>query len=87
MRSSFFLMVLMAVVALSGCASMFKNKLRAISASDLDCSEEELQLKSLNGTWAWAGSQAEVRGCGKRARYVLAQPGWVLNSPIRETEK
>ncbi|MCP4133114.1 MAG: hypothetical protein GY754_19260 [bacterium] len=44
---------------------------------DFNCPKEKIKATQLGGT-----SSFGVRGCGKRATYVLGNSGWVLNSPI-----
>ena len=71
-------------VAGTGCAGSFQEKLRKISAVDLNCPKEEIQLELISGRWAMQGANAVARGCGSQGRYVLAEgAGWVLNADTR----
>ena len=70
------------------------------AAFDLQCPESQLQFVNMGPVWRdrvwWDGSkevsvdnisdQQGVTGCEKRARYVFAAGGWVLNGAIQPSE-
>jgi hypothetical protein len=67
----------------AGCggAAAEQNDVRNLAAYDLHCPAAQIELTQLQGCWnCGPGSQGGASGCGRRARYVFTQHGWVANT-------
>jgi hypothetical protein len=76
MRRSLSTFIALSFLPLGGClASIYDATLRTRAAFEMNCPRESLATEDL-GQWRVVG----VRGCGKRAVYVLVGDQWLLNS-------
>jgi hypothetical protein len=70
---------------LAGCMASGTDLTRERAAFDLNCAQDKIEVSMLSGmSERGTGAVFGARGCGKRATYVRAHAGIVLNSPISE---
>jgi hypothetical protein len=73
-----------ALLAVWGSSCVTASEVTRQRASfDFNCPEDKITTTLVSGGENTMGATIGARGCGKRAVYVRAQAGMVLNSPIQ----